>query len=163
MEDKAENNKEWERLYPIAEELIGTTTTAFDESIRHTLVLKTLQDAYSEEGRKFEPLPLACHRMPNPDYVNWHATDTILENIYMDPERKKRFTLLSNHRCTKVTVANESAPIKTIGAAKLKNFLANRDGEEWCSYVYAKVFIIAAGAVATPQARHSHLSPLPCY
>ncbi|THH03893.1 hypothetical protein EW145_g5921 [Phellinidium pouzarii] len=151
VDNKAENSKEWDRLYYIAEKLIGTTTTAFDESIRHTLILRTLQDAFSQQNRTFESLPLACHRMPNADYVNWHATDTILEHIYMDPEKRKRFTLLTNHRCTSVEVVDKNASNKTIGAASLKNFLANRDGQFPYSFVQAKIFIIAAGAVATPQ------------
>lgn len=139
--------------------LIGTTTTAFDESIRHTLVLRTLQEAFNgTNGRpklEFGPLPLACHRMPNPDYVYWHATDGILEKIYTKPELRARFRLLTNHRCTRVAVSERRADgTWTIGAAEVKNFLAHvNDQEEQNSYVHAKMYVIAAGAVATPQVR----------
>ncbi|KAI0760589.1 pyranose 2-oxidase [Fomes fomentarius] len=125
--------------------LIGTTEAAFDESIRHTLVLRTLQEAYESSGRILKPLPLACHRMPNPDYVNWHATDTILEQIYLDEEKRARFRLFTNHRVTRLAVADENAAEYTIGAAEVKDLLRDVNDPD--------VFIVAAGAVATPQVR----------
>lgn len=154
MEGKDANLAEWDRLYTAAEALIGTTEAAFNESIRHTLVLRTLQEAYESSGRVFKPLPLACHRMPNPDYVNWHATDTILEPIYLDEEKRARFRLFTNHRVTRLAVTDPNAAEYTIGAAEVKDLLKNvNDSDGASSYIYAKVFIVAAGAVATPQVR----------
>jgi hypothetical protein len=70
VEDDEANFKEWQRLYKHAEALIGTTETAFDESIRHNIVLRTLQDAYKKSGRLFKALPLACHReVPTPSFI----------------------------------------------------------------------------------------------
>lgn len=152
--NKEANLKEWDRLYTAAEKLIGTNEHAFDHSIRHNLVLRTLQDAYKHHKRLFKPLPLACHRLPNPDYVNWHATDTILEHIYLHPEKKARFRLLTNHRVTRVCVEDPNAKELKIGAAEVKDLLKDvRDPNSPSSYISAKVYIIAAGAVATPQVR----------
>ncbi|KAI0773530.1 pyranose 2-oxidase [Fomes fomentarius] len=148
--NKEANLKEWDRLYTAAEKLIGTNEHAFDHSIRHNLVLRTLQEAYKQ--RLFKPLPLACHRLPNPDYVNWHATDTILEHIYLHPEKKARFRLLTNHRVTRVCVEDSNAKELKIGAAEVKDLLKDvNDPNSPSSYISAKVYIIAAGAVATPQ------------
>ncbi|EIN03465.1 pyranose 2-oxidase [Punctularia strigosozonata HHB-11173 SS5] len=157
VSNEQENFDAWEELYEEAMKLIGTTTHAFDKSIRHTLVLRTLQNAFNGTNGKpkldFGPLPLACHRMPNPDYVYWHGTDVILEKIYTNPELKSRFRLLTNHRCTRVAVSDHHADgTWTIGAAEVKDFLADvSNHEEQHSYVQAKMYVIAAGAVATPQ------------
>ncbi|KAK7040715.1 hypothetical protein VNI00_009621 [Paramarasmius palmivorus] len=150
IENKEDNKAEWERLYTAAEDIIGTNSDAFDQSIRHTLVLRTLQDAY--RSRTFKPIPLACHRLPNPEYVYWHAADRIYEHIYNDPAKKANFTLLTNTRCTNFELVDDPSTNKKVRLAKLKNFLADaHTPENDVFYVDAKYFIVAAGAVATPQ------------
>ncbi|RPD55165.1 pyranose 2-oxidase [Lentinus tigrinus ALCF2SS1-7] len=152
VEDEEQNYQEWQRLYDAAEKLIGTTEHAFDRSIRHTLVLRTLQDAYEQSQRLFKPLPLACHRLANPAYVNWHAADTILEHIYCDPEKRKRFRLLTNHRVTRLELAPADEKENVVGIAVVKDLLKDaKDPGPDTSYISAKVFIVAAGTVATPQ------------
>ena len=147
--NKVEDDKEWDALYPEAEELIGTSTHEFDESIRHTLVLKTLQDAYASENRIFQSLPLACKRnVGNKDYVEWHAAERILRPIYVDAEKRSRFTLLTNHRCTRFAL-DTSTTVPTIGAAEVRDLLEDKSTAD--SYITAKVYITAGGAVATPQ------------
>jgi pyranose oxidase len=67
IKDDAQNAAEWDRLYTAAEKFIGTSEKEFDESIRHNLVLRTLDTAYNGDAepkkRIFKPLPLACHRL----------------------------------------------------------------------------------------------------
>lgn len=148
--DKAEDDKEWDVLYPEAEELIGTSIHEFDESIRHTLVLKTLQKAYATERRHFEPLPLACKRNErNKDYVEWHAAERILRPIYLDPSKRERFTLLTNHRCTRLALDTSQTGEHKIGAVEVRDLLEDKSTAD--SYITAQVYIVAAGAVATPQ------------
>jgi hypothetical protein len=91
----------------------------------------------------------------NPDYVNWHAADTILEDIITNPAWSARFKLLSNSRVTRLAIddvepKDENGDYK-IGAAEVKDLLANVDGQNPNFYVRARVYVVAAGAVATPQ------------
>jgi len=72
FEDETLNQTEWDTLYCVAEQLIGTSTHEFDQSIRHNLVLKTLQREYP--NRNAQSLPLACHRYSEGSpYVYWHS------------------------------------------------------------------------------------------
>ncbi|CAL1708625.1 unnamed protein product [Somion occarium] len=154
----ATNDELWKKLYAEAEQLIGTSEKEFDESIRHNLVLRTLQNKFNPSVRKFKPLPLACHRLSDPEYVEWHATDRILEELFTDPKKRHNFILLTNHRCSRVII-KESAPGQgehTIEGAELTNLLPHThvnsfQGGESSFVVRAKVYIIAAGSVATAQ------------
>lgn len=143
---------EWKRLYDAAEKLIGTTTHALDHSIRHNLVLRTLEEEY-KGSRTFEPLPLACDPIPNTDYIHWHGADTILEKIYTHPNPKKgaRFRLLSNHLCTLLYPVFFAHPQRVDHAEvkKLPTHIGEAQGPSF--NVLATYFVVAAGAVATPQ------------
>nr|Q75ZP8.1 RecName: Full=Pyranose 2-oxidase; Short=P2Ox; Short=POD; Short=POx; Short=PROD; Short=Pyranose oxidase; AltName: Full=FAD-oxidoreductase; AltName: Full=Glucose 2-oxidase; AltName: Full=Pyranose:oxygen 2-oxidoreductase [Lyophyllum shimeji]BAD12079.1 pyranose oxidase [Lyophyllum shimeji] len=149
--DPAEDDKEWNELYSEAERLIGTSTKEFDESIRHTLVLRSLQDAYKDRQRIFRPLPLACHRLKNaPEYVEWHSAENLFHSIYNDDKQKKLFTLLTNHRCTRLALTGGYE--KKIGAAEVRNLLATRNpSSQLDSYIMAKVYVLASGAIGNPQ------------
>jgi pyranose oxidase len=150
----AVNDRLWNDLYREAKEIIGTSETQFNESIRHNLVLRTYQQIFAN-SLTFKPLPLACHRLPDPDYVEWHATDRILETLFTDDRKKRLFTLLTNHRCTRV-VPNHFEPGKEndIVAAEVKCLLPHaedRDGNKSTFYVRARAYVVACGSVATAQ------------
>lgn len=111
----------------------------------------------TDDGTKkriFMPLPLACHRMPNPDYVFWHATDTILKDIYSDPEKRDRLTLLTNTGCQYLEVDDKENAENSVMSAKCYDHLHSAiagDIESAEVIVEAEYFVIAAGAVGTPQ------------
>lgn len=76
FKNPATDDNEWETLYNAARVIIGTSEKEFDQSIRHNIVLDTLQKAYPNRGVK--ALPLACHRIaPGSPYVRWHAADNV--------------------------------------------------------------------------------------
>ncbi|KAG5730223.1 Pyranose 2-oxidase [Termitomyces sp. T112] len=132
------DNAEWELLYNAARSIIGTSTTEYAKSIRHNIVLKTLQDHYKD--RKVQPLPLACHRLRMEEgsaespYVQWHAADNIFGDMF-DPAKKKKknaqdvergeFVLLTNTRCTKLYPGqpNSSSDSSSIKFAEVKDLL----------------------------------------
>lgn len=167
------NIKEWDRLYTKAESLLSTTDEAFNESIRHTLVLETLQKEYHSIGvplpkwpkvrtegqpRSFGPIPLACHRMPNKDYVFWHAADTISRGIFEDPEKRERLTLLTNTACQYLELDTDANNGKTVTTAKCVNYLADISRKDATQSITAKFFVVAAGAIGTPQVGDFFLS-----
>lgn len=158
-EDPTKDNQIWDALYTEAERIIGTSSKEFDESIRHTLVLETLKKEYHSKHRVFKPLPLACHRLPDPDYVEWHATDRILEELFTDHEKRKKFTLLTNHRVTRLAIHKDAHGHgkHTIVGAEVTNLLPkthhNLQGEDTTYGIKAKTYVVAAGAVGTAQVR----------
>ena len=102
--DPRKDDEIWNKLYTEAEKLIGTSTKEFDQSIRHNLVLKTLQEKFEGKDREFRSLPLACHRLQDPEYVEWHSASRLLEELFTDPAKRGKFTLLTNHRCTRLRI-----------------------------------------------------------
>lgn len=157
--DDKSDEEEWKLLYEAARNLIGVSSTEFDQSIRHNTVLNTLKKAFPDRGIK--PLPLACHRVvKGSPYVMWHSAENIFYDI-LDPEKAKShggsFHLLTNTRCTKLHMKDPNASKdNTIGLAVVKDLLADRytdtsQAEQTDFAIYAKVFVVAAGAVATPQ------------
>lgn len=197
---KGENGSdEWEGdngLYKGAGELLYRSETEFDHvSIRHTLILNTLNDVegtkpppnpgHDKEGREFRPLPLAARRLkgglPDSNYVYWmgsdavfdelilqqHTTDEELNLIGIDPgshrpKYQDRFRLLTNHRVTRYALKPKGDPVKSNGKISLKgevdkvevrDLLAKRSGrgQQQDTYIKAKIYVTAAGAVANPQ------------
>ena len=161
VDNDPETNKIiWDRLYTEAEQIIGTSNKEFDKSIRHNLVLRTLQKTFEDKEhpgkylREFRALPLACHRLSDPDYVEWHAADRILETLFTDENKAKRFTLLTNHCCTRVIMNKDQHNGNTVEAAEVRCLLPFEEGREGLSptfYVRAKAYVVACGAVATAQ------------
>ncbi|OBZ66463.1 Pyranose 2-oxidase [Grifola frondosa] len=136
--DSSKDQQLWDRLYPEARSLIGCFQG---------------EGKPFEKNRVFKPLPLACHRMSNPDYVDWHSASNILQDIYVHPEKKKLFTLLTNHLCVRLAVDTSSKPGSVkIALAEVKNLLKVASGssfQESTMYFKAKVYVIATGAVKT--------------
>ena len=99
--------------------------------------------------------------MPNPDYVSWHAADTVLRHIYEDPEKRARFTLLTNTGCRYLELRDDAQGEqegKRVRLARCTNYLAGADGENPTQFVEAKFFVVAARSVATPQVRIARCS-----
>lgn len=134
-------------LYTEAEGIIGTSTTQFKNSIRGLLIQATLSAAFP--SRTFGDLPVACHRLKNDRYLEWHAAATILKDIYEDADQRKNFKLLPNHQCIKLQADEKGYRIEK---ALVKDLLASRT-DPHCRdrFIAAKMFVVAAGAVGTPQ------------
>ncbi|KAJ7318380.1 pyranose 2-oxidase [Mycena albidolilacea] len=145
--DSSKDDKLWDSLYTEAEGIIGTSTTQFKNSIRGLLIQATLSAAFP--SRTFGDLPVACHRLKNDRYLEWHAAATILKDIYEDADRRKNFKLLPNHQCIKLQADEKGYKIEK---ALVKDLLASRT-DPHCRdrFIAAKVFVVAAGAVGTPQ------------
>ncbi|KAI0084963.1 putative pyranose oxidase [Irpex rosettiformis] len=164
-EDETVDDDEWKLLYEAARNLIGVSSTEFEESIRHNTVLDTLKKAFPKRG--IRPLPLACHRLAKGSpYVRWHAADDVYYDIFdqslfgkpnSENIKRGKFFLLTNTRCTKLHTSTGSATENVhIGIAEVMDLLADRfsgtpSPKPVNFAIRAKVYVIAAGAVATPQ------------
>ncbi|CDO68225.1 Pyranose oxidase [Trametes cinnabarina] len=146
--DDAADDKEWARLYHIAESYIKTGHTQFEHSIRHNLVLDRLRASYPK-SRTFHQLPLAAQRPgQNPDarYIEWSSAHTVfdLKNRPNADAPKGRFNLFPAVICERVIRdENDGARIASIQINDLVGQQRYR--------IKAKVFILATGAVHNPQ------------
>ncbi|KIM30732.1 pyranose oxidase [Serendipita vermifera MAFF 305830] len=132
---------ELDQLLDRAADLLKVKTDQYDTSIRHRLVKKTLQDALGPD-RGVDSLPLGVTRNTgNPEFVTWTATDTIFDKWSSDP----RFTLLTESRVTELHA--DPSNTEAIGGALIRDLKSTNDD----IYVKAKVYIVACGAVCTPQ------------
>jgi pyranose oxidase len=143
----------WAALYDEAEKLLnvrpreGINTHPFEHSIRHTIIREKLQREYSElrGGNAPHDLPLACERRSdNDEFVRWSGADTVLGPL-ADPSSDcaQRFILKEQHRCKELVLNGAGTRIEY---AVVKNLM------EWrILHIHANVFIVAAGAVLTPQ------------
>ncbi|KDQ21663.1 hypothetical protein BOTBODRAFT_182939 [Botryobasidium botryosum FD-172 SS1] len=124
---------EWDVLFKRAKELVKSSTAAHDEGIRQDVIKRTLNDAFkSDADRKFESLPLAAQKPT--------------------PESGPRLTL----KADTLTVAFGCADNK-IECAIIRDFIT---GEH--SFVVAKVYVAACGAIRTPQLLwNSDIRPAP--
>ncbi|KAH6856689.1 hypothetical protein B0I37DRAFT_412600 [Chaetomium sp. MPI-CAGE-AT-0009] len=131
----------WAELYAEAEQLIGTSTTEFDDSIRQQLVKYVLSTSFPD--RSVKSLPLACKRdVDNPDFVTWSSSATIFGDI--TDGAHDNFTLLSEHLCTSLAFIPGSGA--DIGCAYVQDLRGNETLE-----IFAEYFVVCAGAVLTPQ------------
>ncbi|KAF3914467.1 hypothetical protein AA313_de0203518 [Arthrobotrys entomopaga] len=152
----------WDESYKEAEELVGTSSEEFEESIRQQLIKRTLQDAYKcgdpsdpappgDEAckpREFRALPLACKRSDvNKSFVKWSSAATVLGEHLIDILHKPKdrsFRLLDEHLCEKI-VPDPANPKKIVGA-KVRDLRSDK-----LKFIRAKQVVICAGAVLTPQ------------
>lgn len=162
-DDEKTDDAEWDLLYSSAQRIIGTSDQEFNHSVRHNIVLRTLEKEFPHRNPK--PLPLACHRLADDSpYVQWHGADVVYGDMFTNPNKlnaegvqRGRFRLLTNTRCTKLiqgpassdgTIDIRFAEVQDILTARLydennppqANFIIN-----------AKTFVVAAGASAGPQ------------
>lgn len=149
--DPTANQKEWygdagePGLYDKAEALIKKGDTQFDRSIRHNLVLDTLQKSPNYSSRTFQQIPLACTRKSE-TVVEWSSAHTVfdLANRPNPQFPEERFQLFPATQCEKLVLKAGSQ--NEIEYAVCRNF---QDGNSY--QVRAKVFILSAGAIHNPQ------------
>jgi len=145
------SDAEWSRLYDEAEALLevrprrSVSSHPFEESMRHAVVLEALQREYRELKPPWAPrnLPLACsRRQDNNEFVTWSGADTVLGPLADLPGHSAKFTLKEQHRCKRLVVHKGGR----IDYAVVENLL------EWRTlHVKANAYVLAAGAVLTPQ------------
>lgn len=151
--DETKNAAIWDELYESAEKLIGTGTGQFSHSIRHQIVLETLQKAYKDAGRKFQDLPLACDRVSS-TFVNWHSACTIFDlEDKTDSNGNALFCFRANTQCVQL-VKDSSNTITTATVIDLSNGGSKR------YQVKAKYFILAMGVISNPQVSDPHIKNL---
>lgn len=130
------------QLYPVARKYLGVKTDQFECSARHNLVKAALEAVYGKE--RVTSLPLAATRSTkNPELVTWSGANTVL-GPYVD--NTKRFHLKPEHKVIRLVfsgIAQEAYTIKGVLVHDLRNHKK--------ILVKAKKYVIACGAVCTPQ------------
>lgn len=131
-------------LFKRGREILNVHNDQYEDSIRHTVVKETVYNALKvgdKNPREVQSLPLAVERRAeNKDYVTWTGCDTVLGKIVDDP----RFELWDETRVTQL-LSRKNTPTTVVGA-KVRSLKTNED-----MIIVAKAFVIACGAVATPQ------------
>lgn len=140
---------DWNLLYGHAESLLNTRWDVFEDSIRNTVVKEALKS--SDYGKNLDPkypvqnLPVAGERSKvNNELVHYSGSDTVLGDLLENPP-KGQFEIRPQHRVKKLVFKNTKARDR-IEYAVVEDLIG------WKTYhVYADLFIVAAGAVLTPQ------------
>ncbi|KZV78658.1 pyranose oxidase [Exidia glandulosa HHB12029] len=146
------DKEEWEKLYKAAKYLIGTSDTQFNESIRHKIVFDALTNSKDFKGRGVKALPLACRRIGDGPYVRWHSAENIYGKDFFvktPANGKGIFRLLHSTRCTKLY--EKGGEIQLVEVRSLIKAMDKKNEEDSDFAIKARVYVIAAGAVATPQ------------
>ncbi|KAI0521681.1 hypothetical protein F5B22DRAFT_547346 [Xylaria bambusicola] len=134
------SNDEWKALYDEARGLFHTSTTEFDDSIRHHLVKNALLREH--KGREFLNLPLACERSKdNPDYIRWTGPARILGDLADPKYNRGNFELKPHHCCRRLLI---DAAVGQVIGAELVNLRTNE-----VVYAQAKKYVVCAGATLT--------------
>lgn len=126
---------EWDLLYSEAENRLNRDTTVFSSSLRH----KVIQNLLRQEGHDVHPTPLAAKRI-TADYVEFTGADTVLKDL-AEPVANDYLTILSD-QCVR-SLQYEGGKVNS---ALIRNL---RTQEE--QIIEAKVFVVAAGWLHTPQ------------
>ncbi|KAI1389699.1 uncharacterized protein F4822DRAFT_209681 [Hypoxylon trugodes] len=136
-------DEEWNTLYDGTEALFNTNSTTFDDSVRHRLVKKVVEDAIKDDnkqvGRDVRNMPLACNR-PSAEstYIEWSCTATILGELAESENTK--FTMKPQWQCDYLHI-NETGHVD---GAIVVDLIKN---EPWL--VSADKFVVCAGTVLT--------------
>ncbi len=138
---------EWEALYADAERLLRVSAREFDDSIRQQLVAEALGREFADlpDGYGVQSLPLAARRRrDNPRMVQWTGVDTVLGDL---ADGHPRFSLLPEHLCTSLVTDRDGT---RIAYAEVRDL-----GRSRTVRVTAEDYVVAAGAVLTPQLLHA--------
>ncbi|TFK34951.1 hypothetical protein BDQ12DRAFT_706791 [Crucibulum laeve] len=131
--------------------LLNVHSNEYDNSIRHTVVKEMLTKLLPAE-RSLANIPLAVERrIDNPDYVTWTGANTVLGH------QIDKFKLLAETRVTRIFMWPQipGMTMPRAMAALLRNMNTDED-----VLVIAKAFVIACGAIGTPQILwNSHIRP----
>jgi pyranose oxidase len=140
-------NAEWNVLFDEAERLLRVSGREFDASIRQQVVTGALSREFSElpDAYPVQSLPLAARRRhDNPRMVQWTGVDAILGHL---ADGHERFHLLPQHLCTRLVLDGDGG---TIQYAEVRDL-----NESETVRVVANKYVVAAGAVLTPQLLHA--------
>ncbi|QRW08111.1 GMC oxidoreductase [Ceratobasidium sp. AG-Ba] len=132
---------EFDNLLSEAKLLLNVNENEYDESIRHNLVKDVLTKVYGPE--RVKNLPLAVKRRENKEFVTWSGVDTVLGR--WATEQDPRFVLKAETRVTKLILDPVPGPRKVVGAL-CRDLNTHED-----FVVLAKHYVVACGAVGTPQ------------
>ncbi len=140
---------EWDGLYAQAESLLNTRTDVFAKSIRHRIVQEALQTHYAgrlHPNHLVQALPVAGQRLQdNDELVHYTGSDTILAPLLDENGgyryRPEQFRILPEHRVKKLVTANGR-----VTYALVEDLIGWKE-----IHVYADIFVVAGGAVLTPQ------------
>lgn len=132
---------ELSRLYGVAEELLHTTSGAYEMSVQGRVVAEKLK----ESGYEVRGLPLAVERLSvDPPRVHWSGPEIILKggdrhapSVADDP----RFTLLAEHLCTSLVHSGG----RVVGAV-VRDLTTGTERT-----LAADTYVVAGGSVLTPQ------------
>ncbi|KAH7871076.1 pyranose 2-oxidase [Lentinula edodes] len=131
---------ELDSLLARARDFVKVDSTVFDKSIRHTTVKDILTTSFPNRNIRSIPLAVQPHSKAESGFVTWSGSDTVLGDIINDP----RFTIASEHRVTQLIV-HPSFP-GTVAGVLMRDLKTDRD-----VLVHARAYVIACGAVCTPQ------------
>lgn len=140
---------DWDDLYTEGERLLNTHTDVFTHSIRHQVVRETLAAEYGELADPYavQNLPLAVERRTDdPRFVHWSGTDTVLGPL-ADDDHGGRFMLYEQHLCKRLVPSGDRSRIEYAEIVDLSSTRVVR--------VEADAFVVACGAVLTPQVLYS--------
>ena len=156
----------WDLLYKEAENLLHTNQNMFDDTkinepgggapggithfIRNHLVRDTLRKVYPDLEGDAAPqyLPLAgVRRKDAPEYITWSGVDTVLgETMLAELKEEDKFKLKEMWQCRKLHYSGTGQGKQKVEYAVVRDLLEKKDYR-----IKAKTFVIAAGAVLTPQ------------
>lgn len=147
---------EWDDLYGEAEALLNTRTDVFEHSVRHQIVRDALRSEYGDLNEPYhvQNLPLAVERRTdNPRFVRWSGADTVLGPL-ADGAHADRFDLRPQHLCRRLHLSSDGSRVEYAEVQDLADWKTLR--------VEADTFIVACGAVLTPQLLYaSEIRPEP--
>lgn len=137
---------DWDGLYREAEILLNTHTDVFADSVCHQLVQETLAAEYTDlrDPYRVQHLPLAAQRrQDNPQLVRWSGADTVLGPLADGSHDRGEFVLREQQLCRRLQPAADGSRIE---------YAEIQDYADWRTvHVEADTFVLACGAVLTPQ------------
>ncbi|KAL9620939.1 MAG: hypothetical protein Q9160_004592 [Pyrenula sp. 1 TL-2023] len=144
---------QWDDLYTEAEALFDTNTETFNDSVRHRLVKKILQDTFTAEkaDRDVQSMPLACKPGKSKKYIDWCCTASILGDELSDPDYEGEsnysdlFTVLPQTQLDALQIEDDGTGKG--GAVKGAVIYNLETGDEYL--VDAKRYVICGGTVLT--------------
>ncbi|MGW0601584.1 pyranose oxidase [Streptomyces sp. NPDC002776] len=144
------DDKKMDELYDEAETLLGRQTSVFAASARHLLVKQVLKQT-GEEFADVAELPLAVSERADSEKtsaVTWSASDTVLGDLAEPTHRPSEgsFTLLPEHQCVRLEITGAGRRQK-VDHAVVRDLRDLRREIQ----LRAKTYVVACGAVPTPQ------------
>ncbi|KAK8094921.1 hypothetical protein PG997_001606 [Apiospora hydei] len=148
------NGDEWDTLYAEAEKRLRISSTAFDGSIRHQLVKRTLQAADHDGGARelvSMPLPVARNGSGEEGDLEWTRAATVLPQLDTEANGSVANGLLTLHRQTRLTklVRGDLSGGGRVESALCRDFETDKG-----FLIKAEIYVICAGALSTPGILH---------